>query len=463
MESEAPTGEKRRGFRRGSWLLSALLVLPVLAFLLSNLWLSTPWSCRWIAAKIERMTGLQTRVGGATWSPWNGASIHTVELLPPAALRPALPHPLATIESIQLNPIWRAWMRGKYEVSSISLDTPKLIIPIELLSHLSGSQPQPAPPVTSGPPPPVAQVNPPTNIPPTGPPPVAVTPLNIPAPPALPPQPTGWLHLKNASFSIVSVSKKQALFEISKITGSLPIAGDPAQSVLKIQSVSLGEDRTFNDLSATLDWKYPVLSLKPLELEFHGYKFLIASKIASLSGLPIQIEAQIPKQPLAAIQLPFNGHIEAQSFALNGGFRGLLTAPTTWQGDLIAEMLAPSLTLAEHDAKFDKGSAVIVLRGGLLSCVDARLIGDELSLLGNATVLANGSAAGVMRLVAPPESLKAVVMRGFPNIQEPSLTPLSSSQRSAFDLEAFGNISHLFLRLGKDGPILNLKPTAPPP
>ncbi len=463
MESEAPIGEKRRGFRRGSWLLSALLVLPILGFLLSNLWLATPWSCRWMAAKIEKVTGLQTRISGATWSPWYGACVHNVELLQPAALRSALPHPLATIESIQLTPVWRAWMRGKYEVSSISLDTPKLVIPIELLSHLSGSQPQPAPPIASGPPPPVVQVNPPAASPAPVPPPVAVAPLNIPAPPTLPPQPTGWLHLKNASFSIVSVSRKQALFKIDEITGSLPIAGDPAQSVLKIQSVSFDEHRTFNDLSATLDWKYPVLSMKPLELEFHGYKILIASKIASLSGLPIQIEAQIPKQPLAAIPLPFKGHLEAQSFALNGGFRGLLAAPSTWQGDLIAETIAPSLTLAEHDAKFDKGSAVIVLRGGLLSCLDARLIGDELSLLGNATVLSNGSAAGALRLVAPPENLKVIVMRGFPNIPEPSLTPLSSPQRSAFDLEAFGNISQLFLRLGKDGPVVNLKTTAPQP
>ena len=464
MESEAPIGEPRRGFRRWSWLISAVLVLPVLGFLLSNLWLATPWSCRWMAARIEKMTGLEARVGGATWSPWNGACIQAVELLQPAALRQAIPYPLATVESIQLTPVWRAWVRGKYEVHSISLDTPKLSIPIELLSHLSGSQPPPTPPAASAPPPPVVQVNPATPpAPAPGPPPVAVAPKNLPTPPPVPPQPTGWLHLKNASFSIVSNGRKQPLFKISNTTGSLPIAGNPAQSVLKIEAISFGENRTFSDLSAAVDWKYPVLSLKPLELELYGYKFLIASKVAALSGLPIQIEAQIPKQPLSAIPLPFDGHVEAASIALNAGFRGLLTAPATWQGDLVAESINPSLTLAGHDAKFDKGGAVVILRGGLLSCVDARLIGDDLSLLGNATVLTNGSAAGVIRLVAPPDSVKAIVKRAFPNINEPSLTPLSSLQRSAFDLEAFGNIGNLFLRLGKEGPIVNLKPKAPTP
>ena len=104
MEPEAPIGEKRRGFRRWTWLVPALFIIPVLAFFLSNLWLATPWSCRWIASKIEKTTGLETRVGGTTWSPWSGVSIHAVELLQPAALRAAVPKPLARIGTIQLAP-----------------------------------------------------------------------------------------------------------------------------------------------------------------------------------------------------------------------------------------------------------------------------------------------------------------------------------------------------------------------
>jgi hypothetical protein len=89
--------------------------------------------------------------------------------------------------------------------------------------------------------------------------------------------------------------------------------------------------------------------------------------------------------------------------------------------------------------------------------VDARLIGDELSLLGNATLLADGRAAGAARLVAAPESVTGIVSRIFPHLAAPSLTPLATPQRAAFDLEAFGNISQLFLRLGRDGPVVNLK------
>ena len=86
MDSEAPTGGKRRW----RWLIPCLLGLPAGILLLGNLSLSSPWACRWIASKIERRTGMETRVGGASWSPWNGAAIDAVELLQPAPLRAAL-------------------------------------------------------------------------------------------------------------------------------------------------------------------------------------------------------------------------------------------------------------------------------------------------------------------------------------------------------------------------------------
>ncbi|MEO5715249.1 MAG: hypothetical protein ABIT37_17350 [Luteolibacter sp.] len=464
MDAEAPIGEKRRGYRRWSWLVPTLLILPVLAFFLSNLWLATPWARRWIAVKIERGTGLETRVGSATWSPWNGASLHAVELLQPTALRAAIPKPFARIDSIRLAPVWRAWLRGRLEVRSITLDTPDLTVPLELLSYLSGSQATAAPPpATPSTPPPVAQNNPPAANPPAATPPAAQPPVTVSAPPVIPPQPTGWLHLKNASFSIVSIGRPHPLLEIAHATGSLPIGGDPAQSVLKIASVSFGGNRTFSDLSADIDWKFPALSIKPLTLEFQGLKLLVAGKIAPLAGLPVQIEAQIPKQPLAKTMLPFNADAQAAAIGANAGFRGLLLAPGTWQGDFVAETAEPSFHLSGHEAKFDRGSTVTVLRGGRLSCVDARLIGDELSVLANATVLANGMAAGVVRVVAPPDNVNSIVKQVFPNLQNPSLTPLGTPQRSAFDLEAFGNISQPYLRLGRDGPVLSLKNANPSP
>jgi hypothetical protein len=288
---------------------------------------------------------------------------------------------------------------------------------------------------------------------------VAVNPPPVVQQPPQAPSPTGWVHLKNASFAILHATSRKTVLDISGASGSIPISGDPAQGTLRIGKASTFEQLFSPDLTANLDWTPPLLSLKPLETQVGAFKLILAGKIATFSGFPIQVEAQLPHQPLAAFDIPFGGQAAAEGIAANARFRGLLLAPATWQGDLVTEAISPSLRVVSHEAKFDKGSTITVLRGGVLSCVDARLIGDDLSLLGNATVLANGRIAAAARLVAPPDTVTSIANQMFPALQgKPSLTPLATPQRAAFDVEAFGSISQPFLRLGKDGPILNLKP-----
>ncbi len=455
MDSAAPIGGKRRGVRRWRRAAPILLVLPVAGLLLGNLLLSSPWSCRWIASKIQRHAGgLEARIGGASFTPWDGVSLRTLELLQPAPLRAAIKEPLLRIDSVRVAPVWKAWLRGRLEVRSITLDTPRIVLPLELVSHLA----KPAPTAPPPPPPPVAPS--PATVPP---PVVTVPPATVPETvkptpaPVMPSQPTGWIHLKNASFALVHAGSRQTLLEFSKTTGGIPVSGDPARSVVKIGSVSILGNQLASDVPAALDWTKPLLSLTPLKTEIGGYQFLLAGKIGTFSGLPLQLEVQLPSQPFQPIKTRFDGQATAESITASARFRGLLLAPASWQGDLVAQSAAPTLRAAGREARFDRGNLVAVLRGGILSCVDARLVGDELSVLGNATLLADGRVAGVVRLVAPPEAATAIISQAFPSIQgAPSLTPLSTPQRAAFDLEATGTIGQLFLRFGKDGPVVEL-------
>lgn len=445
--------ENRRGSRRWFWIV--VPALPFAALLLANVWLACPPGRQWIAGKIQRRTGLEARVGGSSVWPWSGVSLREVELLQPPALRAMVSEPLARAGTIRLTPVWRSWLRGKRDLQAVEFDSPQFVIPVELLADLAKSQIPTAPAA----PPPVAVVTPPFVGPP------APMPTSPPVAPTVPSAqvpitlaPTAWLHLKNASFTVISAVSGKSWFEVSGLSGSIPVAGTSADSALRVRSVRAGGVEVLTDLSTVLDWQFPLLSLKPIETEIHGFKVTFAGKLGMLRGLPVQIEALLPRQPLASIPLPAQGHAEAEAIAANARFRGLLLAPGTWQGDLVTEAQSPSATLAGHDAKFDRGSAITVIRGGMLSCVDARLIGDDLSFLGNATLLADGRTAGVLRMVAAPESATAIVGRMFPtNPQAPSLTPLATPQRAAFDLEAFGNIRQLFLRLGQEGPIVELK------
>ena len=166
MVSEAPIGENRRGSSRRRRTFLILLTTPVLGLLLGYFILTGGITGRWIASKIQARTGMEARVGGASWSPWNGVSINAVELLQPPPLRATVQDPLVRIESIRLAPVWRAWLRGRLEVRSITLDSARVLLPVELIAEIARqatpAQPTPPPAVAAAQPPAVAVVPAPT-------------------------------------------------------------------------------------------------------------------------------------------------------------------------------------------------------------------------------------------------------------------------------------------------------------
>lgn len=462
MTDEAPMRRTRRGLRL--WLLSLPVALPAVGFVCLNLWLASPPGRGWIAAKVQRRTGLEARIGNASLTPWGGVRLHDLELLQAADFRDSMQQPLARIASVRLTPVWASWLHGKRELRAAELDSPRMVIPIEWLAAIAKAH---AAPVTAGPPLATTTPAPPTPAAPATPgspatpgkPPGSAPPTtpSTPKAPAVTLPPTAWLRMKDASLSLVSATSGKPWLELSGLSGAIPVAGSPAQSALTIDSIRPAGNEPVTNLKATLDWQPPLLSLKPLDADIHGLKLTLAAKLAMLGGLPLQVEAQLPRQKPSPLTLPHDGQAEAETIAANARFRGLILAPGTWQGDLLAEAVSPSARIGTYDAKFDRGQAVTVLRGGILSCLDARLIGDDFSLLGNATLLADGRAAAALRMVAPPDNLESIVSRLFPAIPKPhALTPLATPQRAAFDLRASGNLGKIVLQAGHDGPLVEI-------
>jgi hypothetical protein len=269
--------------------------------------------------------------------------------------------------------------------------------------------------------------------------------------------------VKNASFILISAASGETRFELSGIDGSFPVAGCSARSRVKIGSVDISGRNILRDFAADLEWQAPVLAILPAETEVFSTGLKVSGKTALVSGLPLLLELVVPRQKPDTLHFHEKSTAEAAEVAANARFQGLLLAPSTWQGDLLAETQALSVCIGDDHAAFDYGRAVLVLRGGLLSCVDARLIGDELSLLGNGTLLADGRLAAAIRVVAPPSNTAAIVSRVFPKLPEPfSLTNLSTPQRSAFDVEVFGDVRHVLIKAGATGPMIEF-PTLPSP
>ncbi len=461
MENEAPTGGARRWKR---WLL-LLALLPFLAFGASNLALNSPWFLRWIAGKIEQRTTLETRIGGASWSPWNGATILDLQVEQPAVLRPIVSEPLIRISSMRIVPVWKQWLHGVPDVREITLKSPRIVLPLELVSHFAPpveikTQPAPAPSAAPTPQavPPPAPATPPEATQPAAPPATAAAP-----PP--PSAPTDFVHLSDASFALVIGGSP--ILETSGISGSVPVAGKEAKSSLKISSLEMIGQKIVSDLRLPLHWQSPAISLVPTDFEFQGLKLKFAGQLALLSNLPAGFDLVLPKQPGQPIALPGGNSFAATEVTGNTRFRGLLLAPASWQADLVTTAVQPVVKFGGNESKFDNAQTITVLRGGTLSCIDARIIGDQVSMLGNATVRSDGRAAAVLRIVAPPETTMGIVNQFFPGLKAPpAFSAMSTPQRAALDLEAFGSLGDLQFRLGKNGPLVGAPvppPTATPP
>lgn len=533
MDDGAPTGIRRRGPRR--WLrrtLILILISPPLAFGLSNLLLASPWACNWFAAKLSSRTTLETSIDSASWSPWNGLTFRGLTMLQPEPLRPMLEEPLVRIQQLRVLPIWKSLLKKQLEIQEVSLLSPEVVLPVEILSYLAEAGPpsaavqppptdqvaqqpplpaedllaenllppqeplsnpgqfvEPPPPSVPSPeapaPPEMAAVPPPAPTSPAGPttPPPAVEPQQAdhvspepaeaapppsdtpktaetprkPAPaPSTPSIPTGFAHLENASFKLILASSKTPILGSSGIHGKIPIGGDPASSSITIGSLDLlGNQLLEKAMQLSLGWRFPVITMTPKEQKLGELNTRLTCQLAMAQGIPISLNIQAPEQPLANTPLPGSGSFSSPAVSGEFQFRGQLLFPATWQANLVIAAAAPSVDMNGQITKFDEAQSLTTLRSGALSCVDARIIGDHLSILGNATVLADGRTGGVVRIVAPPETTIGIVNQLFPGLTAPpAFSSMSTPQRVALDIEASGRLGDIQIRLGKNGPLI---------
>lgn len=474
MDPDGPTTvvvshRLRPWIRRGLWLL---LTGPPLGFALSNLWLASGWGRAAIASRIERRCGLETRIGGASWSPWNGVTLRQVELLQPAALRPRCATPLLSVERLRIEPVWSALAARRLSIRALTVERPQLAITVELLAHLAqqATPPETVPAVAAGPVagPPVAVVGgesagPPQPAPPD---PGTAVPPPVPTPPSPPSEPTRWVHVRGAEFRLYAAGGGRELVAATGMDGDFPLAGANATGKLGLASLTAGGERVLSGFAARLTWQAPVLALEPETAlcRVAGLDVRFIAHLAFNPGLPVQVLVEVPRQrlslPVAALGLT----VDADTVMLQGRFIGALLAPGSWQGDVAASAGGIALRHPEHRFAFDRGSGVAALRGGMLSCADARLIGDDLSLLGNGTLLADGRVAAVMRVVGPPETAAAAVRRWWPDRTEPPpLGQLSTPQRVAFDVSLSGTLREPVLRVGGEEPAASSQPPPAPP
>jgi len=439
-----------RRFLKIGFILAVLL--PIAGFGLSNLYLMSPKCRAFLAGKITQRTGLEASIEGATWAPWSGITLYGIIVEQPTPLREQITAPLLLVESVRISPIWRALKNRRLSIKSVEIRKPELSIPIELLSQLPSQEQAPQialnTPNSSAPAP--QNQTPPVAVPlddskNTQPGEAEPRPQTVGAPPepVIKPVseqelPTTWVNFSDARIKVLSTFTRTSLYEASGIQGSLPIGGKSAESMIKIGPIKCLGNLLSENLEIPIHSQGTLLSTDTIETNFSDIDCKFGAGVRLVRGLPFQISASIPEQNDKKLELPPAPVFQIGNIGGQGRFQGLLTSPITWQGRWVIEALSISGEYETTKFQFDHGQALVIYGNGALRCLDARMIGDSTSLLGNATLLTDGRLAAVARVVSLPEQLVAISKFLRPDHSAPHLTPLNTPQRAALDLQLFG-------------------------
>lgn len=256
---------------------------------------------------------------------------------------------------------------------------------------------------------------------------------------------------------IVSSGRAEPLFDASGFNADIPAAGDPADCVAQLASVRILQTEVAGHLEMPLHWQSPTLQIGPINGQFHGVPYRLSARLARLGNLPVEIQLDVPIKSDATVAFPGSGTASARQLRASGRFVGLLTSPSSWQGDFVIEGNGLSLISPPRpEFRFDRGGAIIVLRGGVVSCTDARLIGDNLSLLGNATFLSDSRGAAVLRIVVPPDYARGISERIGRDIgKRIAFGTMGTQDRVGSDLYALGNLDGIQIQLGQGGDVID--------
>jgi hypothetical protein len=448
---------KRRWKRKlGLALFGLAFLAPLLAFGVSNLFLVSPKGRALIADKISRQLQLEAKVQGATWSPWNGITIYGLRLEQPDLLRKSFKKPLLSVQSVRIHPDWSALREKTLSLKGMDVVKPDFTIPIELLSQIP--QREVSPPLVAKPPD-LAAAKPPTGhsapqrnpVTPTPPnpgvtelvPPVQQLPPIVKSVPAEP-SPAVWINIHEGSLGIVSLMSPAPLFHAGGINGSVPLAGKPTESRISVGKMTGLDGKDLGKITLPLKWDAPILTLQAVGGEISGMDFKVAGQIALTQGNPFRIDVAVPEQKDRKLRVAGNALANLGVVMAQGRAQGFLRLPASWQGQWIAQAGAIDAEMGGLKNHFGQGQALVIFQSGVLRCVDARLIGEDASIIGNAMLLSDGRMAGIARIVAAPESLVAISRITRPDSTPPHLTPLSTPQRSALDIQIYGRPGKLF-------------------
>jgi hypothetical protein len=364
-----------------------------------------------------------------------------------------------SIERIAVSPHWGELRRGRVSPGRIEVDQPVIDLPVELLAHLvaTGAKTE-APPLAAA-----------EGQAPAAQPPAVAEPAPAPPPPdgvdgggqtavaadSRPPEPelpeTSWLIVRGGRLRVGPAHGGGGIV-LHGLHAELPFHGKPGSGVLRCDAISLAGLRV-EELVVPVRWDSPQLSVRDWQPEGLPLRCRVDARCGLTGSLPFVAAGRLPVQDVEgdALGLPFD--FRAEQLAGFSTVAGHLRHPSSIAGGgefqlrKLSTGSRPGLSAGDE---FDHGRLAWQLSGGVIRITDVRLLGEQLSLLGNAAAAADGRIGGVLRAVASPEGAAAAAARAGRFIPEApdGFRPLDPPDRWLLDCRLAGSIDAPWFRAG---------------
>ncbi|MDB4055584.1 hypothetical protein N9496_06295 [Akkermansiaceae bacterium] len=443
------SGDRRKIFLR---LLQRAALGVVLIFLLgwigSNLWLLSPWGTGMVERKLEERfnrgpnsgPGLEWEIGSMTWSPWNGLTVNRTRVFLPGEAEQSI----VAVTDINIRPYWKPLLKGKLRLREITLNEPRVELSLEMLAALpsDGEVIETPPPVAPAPPTlaagqaqeipakPLAQFSLADYA-------QALRPrgagsqvlaqqkpkVEEPVPPAAKRAAAGLpmrLRVNGASMRLFSESKEVDLLSVDELSLDLPLSGEDAEghvkiSGLKMSSAGIGTGTRIDisdlpDVNQTVVWKRPRLEIEETEVDLGGVKLNMRVQLGlknTKSSLPFLVDMAIRPQQVEPVAWLEQRSMHASAKLVAGRFRllGLLADPLNWKAEavVVGEGVTVQAGQGRPRVTFDTIYLPAILHQGRLHWVGFKMLGEDFSVLGNGRLSMRGGLISITRLVASPE------------------------------------------------------------
>ncbi|MFP6866752.1 MAG: hypothetical protein VCA35_12470 [Roseibacillus sp.] len=456
------------------WFVLPAMVLAGGLLIVSNLVLQTKTVRGWFEQKLARKSGLEWTIGYLSWTPWTGFQISEVKAeLRNLELQGA--RPLYEVDDIDVQIQWTQVLKGSLGVREIRLKSGRVAIPVELMTLLSkpkekaeSSAPEevPSPPgVKPGPKPGAKKPGPkdpgrkPGGKGPDGKTPSAEGTKE--SPPERPPARSAVkLLIENCEVTLYSITGGGTGVTLKNLNAELPLAGEDAEGWVAADGLAVGGNSTTEALRMKVAWRRPFLMLPTTTMEWAGLEVQAVGWVRTWGTPRFRAELKVPAAPLETTPVPGWSGLEltAGKVELLGHFAGIVADLHSWQGSAVVE--ASDLQFGQKvrgdHLTFERGIVTTVMRGGTVQIVDARLLSERLSFLGNAIAVPDGRVRGVMRVVADREHAAAITRMAVGSLISGGWTrswfePLVTPDRQYRDLHLEGTLNKAMIDVGRKG------------